>query len=174
MPPVAVFGLSVVLSFVAWGLVATYLVWPALRERSFTDAMRPLLILHCFRFLGLAFLMPGVVSGDLPATFTFDAAYGDLAATLLALAALASLRTSLAIPLLWVFNVWGSLDLINAFYQGNSSGIAFGHLGAAYFIPTVIAPLELIAHGLMVRLLLRQHKARRTAGVGLARESTAS
>ena len=70
--------------------------------------------------------------------------------------------------------MWGSLDLINAFYQGNSSGIAFGHLGAAYFIPTVIAPLELIAHGLMVRLLLRQHKARRTAGVGLARESTAS
>jgi len=156
MPPVAVFGLSIGFSFIACGVVAAYLVWPALRERSFVDAVRPLLIVHCFRFLGLSFLMPGVVSGDLPANFTAAAAYGDATATMLALAALASLRTRLAVPLLWVFNVWGSLDLINAFYQANAGGIVFGHLGAAYFIPTVVAPLELIVHGLMFRLLLRR------------------
>jgi len=163
MQPIALFGLSVALSFVAWGLVAAYAIWPALRDRTFADAMRPLLILHSFRFVGLSFLIPGVVSGDLPANFTFDAAYGDIAATLLALAALASLRTSLGIPLLWIFNVWGAADLINAFYQGNAGGLSPGHLGAAYFIPTVFVPLALITHGLMFRLLLRRlhrHDAR--------------
>ena len=156
MQPIALFGLSVALSFVAWGLVAAYAIWPALRERAFADAMRPLLILHSFRFVGLSFLLPGVVSGDLPANFTFDAAYGDIIATVLALAALASLRTSLATPLLWIFNVWGAADLLNAFYQASAGGIVFGHLGAAYFIPTVVVPLALITHALMFRLLLRR------------------
>lgn len=159
MPPVALFGLSVALSLVAWSVVA-YAVWPILRERSFADAMRPLLIVHTFRFVGLSFLIPGVVSGDLPANFTFDAAYGDIVATLLALVALGSLRTSLAVPLLWIFNLWGSIDLLNAFYQANAGGVVFGHLGAAYFIPTVIAPLEFIAHGMMFRLLLRRARQR--------------
>jgi hypothetical protein len=39
-----------------------------------------LLILHGFRFIGLSFLIPGVVSSDLPAAFAFDAAYGDIVA----------------------------------------------------------------------------------------------
>jgi hypothetical protein len=168
MPPVALFGLSIAFSFVAWGLVTAYAVWPALRERSLADAVRPLLILHSFRFIGLSFLIPGVVSGDLPANFTFDAAYGDIVAALLAIAALASLRTGLGLPLLWAFNIWGSFDLLNAFYQANAGGIVFGHLGAAYFIPTVLVPFALITHGLIFMLLLRrsQRKTARYATAG--------
>lgn len=155
MPTVALFGLSIAFSFLAWGLVTAYAIWPALRERSFADAMRPLLLLHSFRFIGLSFLVPGVVSGDLPANFTFDAAYGDVLAALLAVAALASLQTRFAMPMLWIFNLWGSADLLNAFYQANAGGIVFGHLGAAYFIPTVLVPFALITHGLMFGLLMR-------------------
>lgn len=156
MPSIALFGLSVAFSFVAWELVTAHAVWPALRERSFDDAMRPLLILHSFRFIGLSFLVPGVVSGDLPVNFAFDAAYGDIVAALLSIVALASLRTSFGIPLLWIFNVWGSADLLNAFYQGNAGALSPGHLGATFFIPTVIVPFALITHGLMFRLLLRR------------------
>jgi hypothetical protein len=105
-----------------------------LRQRSLADAVRPLLILHSFLFVGLSFLIPGVVSGDLPANFTFDAAYGDIVAALLAVAALASLRTSLGIPLLWIFNLWGSADLLNAFYPASAGRIVFGHLGVTRFI----------------------------------------
>jgi hypothetical protein len=61
-----------------------------LRRRSNADALRPLLTLHAFRFVGLAFLVPGVVSPDLPAAFANPAAYGDLAAAVLALLALAT------------------------------------------------------------------------------------
>ena len=55
-----VFGLSVAFSFVAWSLVTRDFVWPALNGRSRADALRPLLILHSFRFVGLSFLIPGV------------------------------------------------------------------------------------------------------------------
>jgi hypothetical protein len=155
MPPIALFGLSVAFSFVAWGLCAAYAIWPELRGRPRVDALQPLLILHSFRFVGLSFLIPGVVSPHLPTVFAFDAAYGDIAAAILALLALAALRTSLGVPLVWLFNVWGSIDLLNAFYQGSSGGLLPGQLGAAYFIPTAIVPFALITHGLIFWILLR-------------------
>ncbi len=163
MPVQALFGLSVAFGFIAWGIVTANYMWPELRQRARLDALRPLLALHTFRFMGLSFLIPGVVSPDLPAAFAVDAAYGDLFAAILALLSLAALRSSLGIPLVWIFNVWGSLDLINAFYQANASGLSPGQLGADYFIPTAIVPLLLITHGLMFRILLRGAAQRSTA-----------
>ncbi|HWW10756.1 MAG TPA: hypothetical protein VNY76_10975, partial [Candidatus Acidoferrales bacterium] len=64
----AFFG-SIAFSGVVWGTVTARYVWPVLRLRQRADALRPLLILHSFRFLGLAFLVPGVVSPDLPRAF---------------------------------------------------------------------------------------------------------
>lgn len=162
MPPIALFGISIAFSFAAWGLVTAHAILPALRDRSRVDALRPLLILHCFRFIGLSFLIPGVVSPELPASFAFDAAYGDLAAAILALLTLATLRTSLGIPLVWIFNVWGTFDLLNAFYQGNAGALIPGQLGAAYFIPTAIVPFALITHGLIFWILLREAVVRST------------
>ena len=54
-----------------------------------------------------------------------------------------------------MFNLWGSADLLNAFYQANNAGLHAGQLGATYFIPTVFVPLLLITHGLVFRILLR-------------------
>ena len=59
------------------------------------------LVLHAFRFIGLSFLVPGVVSPDLPIAFARDAAYGDIVAAILALAALATLRSGVGIALAW-------------------------------------------------------------------------
>jgi hypothetical protein len=151
------FGMSVAFGFVAWAVVTALYIWPELRARSRIDALRPLLALHGFRFIGLSFLVPGVVSPDLPIAFARDAAFGDIVAAILALLALAMLQSRLGIALVWVFNIWGSLDLLNALYVGNKAGMLAGQLGAAYFIPTVIVPLLLITHGLVFRILL-QHR----------------
>ena len=104
--------------------------------------------------MGLAFLIPGVVSPDLPAAFAAPAAYGDLIAAVLALLALAVLRSGFGLFVVWVFNVWGTADLLYAFYQGNRVDLDPGQLGAAYFIVVVLVPLLLITHGLVFRLLL--------------------
>jgi hypothetical protein len=156
MATLALFGISVAFSFVAWGGVTARYLWPNLRILPQRDALRSLLTLHTFRFMGLAFLVPGVVGSDLAAGFARPAAYGDLGATILALLALAVLGTSWGLAVVWLFNLWGTVDLLHAFYQGLfGAGLSPGSLGAGFFIPTVFVPLLLITHALMFRLLLR-------------------
>ena len=146
---------SIAFSFIAWGIVSARYIWPELRLRQQAEALRPLLILHSFRFMGLAFLVPGVVSPDLPAAFAHAAAYGDIIAATLALLSLLLLPGGAGIVIAWIFNLWGSADLLNAFYQANGAGLLPGQLGAGYFIPTFVVPLLLITHGLAFRILLR-------------------
>jgi hypothetical protein len=159
----ALYGISIAFGLVAWGLVAAWYIWPELRRRPRADALRPLLLLHCFRFVGLAFLVPGVVSPDLPPAFALPAAYGDLIAAILALVALAGLQSRLGIALVWVFNLWGTADLVYAFYQGNLVELEPGQLGAAYFVVTVIVPLLFVTHGLAFMLLFRGDVVRRVS-----------
>ena len=152
------FFVSIASSFIAWGMVTTRYIWPELRLRPRVEALRPLLILHSFRFIGLAVLIPGVVSPDLPSAFANFAAYGDIVAAILALFSLLLLPRAAGVVITWIFNLWGFADLLNAFYQANHAGMLPGQLGATYFIPTVIVPLLLITHGLAFRILL-QHQA---------------
>ena len=151
------FFVSIAFSFIAWGIVAAQYIWPELRLRQRAEALRPLLILHSFRFIGLAFLVPGVVSVDLPSSFTHSAAYGDFIAAILALLSLRLLPSAAGVAVAWIFSLWGSVDILNAFYQANHSGLLAGQLGAAYFLPTLVVPLLLITHGLAFRILL-QHQ----------------
>jgi|SRR5215475_6698325 len=151
------FFMSIAFSFIAWGMVAARYIWPELRLRQRAEALRPLLILHSFRFVGLAVLVPGVVSPDLPSAFAHAAAYGDIIAAILALLSLLLLPSATGVALAWIFSLWGSVDLLNAFYQANQAGLLAGQLGAAYFLPTLVVPLLLITHGLAFRILL-QHQ----------------
>ena len=151
------FFISIAFSLIAWGILTARYIWPELRLRPRAEALRPLLILHSFRFIGLAFLVPGVVSPDLPSAFARSAAYGDIIAAMLALLALISLSAS-GVVIAWIFSLWGTADLFNAFYQANHAGLKAGQLGATYFIPTFIVPLLLITHGLGFRILLQHQK----------------
>jgi hypothetical protein len=152
------FFVSIAFSLIAWGIVTARYVWPGLRFRPRAEALRPLLILHSFRFIGLSFLVPGVVSPDLPSAFARAAAYGDIIAAILALLALSFLPGVAGIVIAWIFSLWGSVDILNAFYQANHAGLMAGQLGAAFFLPTLIVPLLLITHGLAFRILLQPQR----------------
>src|SRR6516225_9383894 len=149
----ALFGLSVLLSFCAFGIVTILYILPRLRGMDREDAIAALVVPHSFRFIGLSFLVPGVVSPSLPPAFSMPAAYGDLVAAILAMIAV----LALSIRAFWAMsNVWGVVDLLYAVYQGQIGiGIGPGSLGAAFFIPTVVVPPLLVIHGLIFWLLLR-------------------
>ena len=91
MPPPVLFGISAAFGLAVWGAVAWHYIWPELRMRPNPENLKPILLLHGFRFLGLAFVLPGVVSPDLPAVFAQPVAYGDFMTAILALLALATL-----------------------------------------------------------------------------------
>jgi len=159
MPYPVLFGISVTFGLVAWGAVAWQYIWPALKERPSPENLKPVLLLNAFRFLGLTFLMPGVVSPDLPSTFAQPVAYGDLITAVLALLALTTLGTRTGTVLTWIFNAFGTADLFFAFYLGSRISLPDtpGFLGASYFILIAYVPLLLITHGLMFRMLLRSN-----------------
>lgn len=138
---------SMVMAIIAWSLIFVWYVHPLLRTRPFEAAVRPLLLLHSFRYIGLMFLIPGVTAESLDMRFAGPAAYGDLVAAVLAFAALGALYLHRAAGLVAVsvFNVWGMADLLNAVARG----ILFtpdGALGAAFWIPACIVPLLLVTH----------------------------
>ncbi len=152
--------LSIVLSLVSFSLIGKWYVSPWLVSVPRTDALTPLLLLHSFRHIGMAFLLPGVTAVTLDSRFATPAAYGDLLAAVLAFIAIVALRQqwAVAIPLVWIFNIVGTVDLLNALWQGFRH-ISGGQFGAMYFIPTVVVPALLVTHYMIFRLLLRPHDA---------------
>jgi hypothetical protein len=158
--------LSIVLSLVSHGLIAAWYVMPALAGLPRAKALTPLLLPHTFRHIGMAFLLPGVTAEALDPRFAIPAAYGDLLAALLALLAIIALRLrwTAAMPLVLIFNIEGSLDLLNALYRGFRY-IPDGHLGATYFIPAVIVPALLVTHAMVFILLWRPEATRRPSAL---------
>jgi hypothetical protein len=120
----ALFGLSILMSFIAFGNVTKIYIWPRLRVMPREDGLIALLVPHIFRFVGLSFLVPGVLSPSLPREFAAPAAYGDLVAAVLAMIAMLALwrRASWAVAIVWVFNVWGTLEPQVGSLQWDGSG----------------------------------------------------
>lgn len=153
MTPQAIFGLQFILSMVVFGLLARWILVPWLARQSQRDALFWLTVPHAFRHVGMVFLVPGLVSQPLPDGFAIPAAYGDLLTGLLALLALILLRIESkgAVSVVWLFNVIGTIDLLNALRHLDVAP----QLGATWYIPTVLVPLLLVTHVMIFVRLLR-------------------
>jgi hypothetical protein len=160
MNPRAIFGISTLMSLLASVVAATLFAWPWLRDAHRQQSLLWLVAPHMFlRFIGLSFLIPGVVSLSLPKAWAVPAAYGDFVAGILAIIATAALAhmAAWAMAAVWIFNVWGAADLLFAFYQGQRINLDPGSLGAGFYIVTAVVPPLLVSHGLIFILLLRNH-----------------
>ena len=165
MPTQMLFQTQLVLGYVAWLLCFGAYILPWLRSMDPLAAQRAIATLHSFRFFGLVFLLPGVVSPDLPAGFAVYAAYGDFTTGVLAMLALLTVRIRPLFRLFVVaFNLVGTVDLIVAYYHAIQVGLP-AHaewLGAVYAIPIIYVPLLMITHITAFYFLLRpQFKAAR-------------
>ncbi|MVT66608.1 hypothetical protein GPL21_16040 [Bradyrhizobium pachyrhizi] len=154
------FVLSVAGAFLTSAVVAVTYVWPAVRAMPRDSALRLLAAFHAFRFLGMNFMVAGFVSPHLSADFASEVGWGDLVAAVLALLAMAALswRWAIAIPIVWLFNIWGTLDLLNAYYNGVKIGDP-GLFGAGIYIPALYVPLLLVSHVMVFMLLTRTKSA---------------
>src|SRR5712691_3898053 len=156
MDAFAIFGLQTAATLVTYALVARWYVWPRLARLPRPDALVPLLLVHTLRTLGLVLIVPAVTDPEIPRSFSVPLAYGDLIAAALAFIAIAALRLrwEIAIPLVWLFNLEGSVDLLNAAVQGIAAQATQYSLGAAWFIPTFFVPLLWVSHALIFIVLL--------------------
>ncbi len=120
---------------------------PRLGELDPRSVLIPILLLHSLRHLGLMFLTRGAVFPGMPPQFAYPAALGDLISAGLAFACIPVVRRdwSAGRPLVWTFNIFGTLDLVVAIalatiYQAPVS------MGPAYWIPAFWVPALLVTH----------------------------
>ena len=159
---------NLVLSTLVFWIAARLYLLPKLTQISARAVLLPILLLHSFRHLGLMFLAPGATYAGLPAQFAYPAAFGDLLAALLAMAAIIPVAKDAraARPLVWIFNVEGTLDLIVAIALATAYGAA-PSMGAAYWIPAFWVPALLVTHYLTFMVLRRYRPG--TGGYASAR-----
>jgi hypothetical protein len=174
MTPNAIFGIHLILGYLAWLLCFSVYLWPRLRSWNRLEAHRAIATLHSFRFFGLVFILPGLVGPHLPARFAVFAAYGDFATGVLAMLALLTVSIR---PLFWsfvvAFNLFGATDILVDYYHAIRAGLPAmpGQLGATYAIPVVYVPLLMITHVAAFYLLVHpsNQPATRFEGAALRR-----
>jgi hypothetical protein len=158
MPTGLLFQLHLVLGYVAWLLCFNVYILPKLKAKTRFEAHRMIATLHSFRFIGLAFIIPGLVGPNLPVAFAKYGAYGDLATSLLAmLALLFASKRRIFWALIVAFNIVGVADFLGDYYLAIAQGVGAeaGQLATTYFIPVVFVPLAMITHVLSFYWLLR-------------------
>ena len=117
----------------------------------------PILLLHSLRHLGLMFLTRGATYPGLSPRFAYPAAFGDFLSAALAFAAifLVSRASPGARPLVWVFNIVGTIDLLIAITLATVYNAPVS-MGPAYWIPAFWVPALLVTHYITF-LILAKH-----------------
>jgi hypothetical protein len=117
----------------------------------------PILLLHSMRHLGLMFLTRGATFPGMPLQFAYPAAFGDLITSVFAFAAIPLVlrRSALAKAAVWIFNIFGTIDLLAAitFATIYNAPVA---MGPAYWVPAFWVPLLLVTHYVTFVLLRRR------------------
>lgn len=150
------------------GFAMIYWQWRGHLVAAGRDAhLEALIPIHFFRYFGLTAMLPGVFNLA-PVGFTQDYLFqimaGDVLVAALALIAFALVKTrsSLRIGFVWLFNIVGSLDYLNAAARVTPSIHDANLLGPfGWIIVTVMLPAWLVSHIAIFFALLQ--KSPRTA-----------
>jgi hypothetical protein len=152
-----VLTLNLVATTVVFYVAAKIYVLPRLSRWGPRAVLIPILLLHSLRHLGLMFLTRGATYPGLPSQFAYPAALGDLLTAALAFIALILvLRNSIrARAMVWVFNIVGTIDLLDAITLATVYEAA-PFMGPAYWIPAFWVPSLLVTH-YIVFVILAKH-----------------
>lgn len=144
------------------GLITFYLackwwVFPRLAKLSVHDALVPMVLIHGLRYLGMVFMVDTQVYDAFPDDVAFMVGMWDYSTAILATITAVALKNkwSYAIPLAWVFNIFGFTDLLVAFPR--VFGIEFYNydLGTMWWAFVTIGVVNVISHFYIFYRLLR-------------------
>ena len=161
MAPIVLFGIQFTFALVVYAIVAWWYGIPRLSMLPREVALVPLVWVHVFRIVGGTILAPGAVDAAVRVEFRTMIGYGDMATALLALVALIALRrrSSVAIPLVWLFLAVGLLDTVNAIIQSMRFSVFTYGLGVNWVIVTMYVPALLVSTVLIFIQLRRPSRS---------------
>jgi hypothetical protein len=153
-----IFGIQMTLSLIVFSLLAKWYLAPALASWQLYDALVLLVFPHALRHLGLTALASAAVDPNFPKEWSVPVACGDMVADILAIICVIALhaRSPIAIGLVWLFNIWGSLDFLFVIGQGMRVEITRYQFNGFWYIPTFWVPVLIVSHVLIFNLLLKR------------------
>jgi len=153
--------IATAISFLVFTVLAVWYVGPWMRRQPLAIAVSVPLWVHVFRYVALQIFSAQHFGLRISDVLASEIAWGDVAGAALALGALWLLRrgSRAAIPVVWVFVVESTLDLLNA----TLGGIRERALESAYAVTWLIldfyAPLLWVTLALVVWRLAMQIRA---------------
>jgi hypothetical protein len=156
-----ILALNLIGTTVVFYVAARIYILPHLGQWRPRAVLVPILLLHSLRHLGLMFLTRGATYPGLAPEFAYPAALGDLLTAALAFAALFLVCRSsvLARPLVWVFNLLGTIDLLTAITLATVYNAPVS-MGPAYWIPAFWVPSLLVTHYITFIILTKHWRER--------------
>jgi hypothetical protein len=153
--------LNLIATTVVFYVAARIYLLPHLGRLRPRSVLIPILLLHSLRHLGLMFLTRGATYPGLPAQFAYPAALGDFLSAILAFVSvfLVARDSVSARPLVWLFNVFGTLDLIVAITLATVYRAPV-FMGPAYWIPAFWVPALLVTHYITFIVLTKHWRDR--------------
>lgn len=148
---------NLIATTVVFYVAARIYLLPRLEQLRPRSILLPILLLHSLRHLGLMFLTRGAIYPGMPPQFAVPAALGDTLTAFLAFACIPAVANGWKIgrPLVWVFNIFGTLDLLVAITLATTYNAPI-HMGPAYWIPAFWVPALLVTHYITF-IVLRKH-----------------
>ena len=148
--------LNLIATTIVFYVAARIYLLPNLARLSPRQVLIPILLLHSLRHLGLMFLTRGATYPGVPPQFAYPAALGDFLTAVLAFIAIFAVagNSRRARPLVWLFNVVGSIDLLDAITLATIYN-APPFMGAAYWIPAFWVPALLVTHYITFVVLIK-------------------
>jgi len=158
MDPTIALLLANTLSFAVCVIITLWYVVPWLRGKERADALVPILWVHAFRHIALQVFSAQRAGLAVPDQLRDQIAYGDVIGMVLAMVALIALRARarVAIPLVWLFVVATTGDLLNSLIGGMSAGMLGYANGVTwlilvFYVPALWTSLVLVVWQLMTR-----------------------
>jgi hypothetical protein len=152
-----VLPLNLIANTVIFYIAARLYLLPLVSRVRPQKILVPILLLHSTRHLGMMFLTRGATYPGLPPEFAYPAAFGDLITAVLAFVAipLVLCGARLAKSVVWIFNIFGTLDLLEAITSATIYNAPVS-MGPAYWIPAFWVPMLLVTHYVTFIVLLRR------------------
>ena len=156
MPLTLAAGLASLLSFVAFGLIASWYVVPWLRAQERADALIALLWVHAFRHIALQIFSAQQFGFAVSDGARDQVAIGDTAGMILAVATIIALRYRVrgSILLAWALAAETFYDLASSTIAGVGERFFEKAAGVTWMILTFYVPVLWVSLGLVVWQLL--------------------
>jgi hypothetical protein len=155
MPPSArLLALFMLLSICAWSIIAWVHIVPWIDKKTKREALLVVVLPHMFRTIGAMALFPGL--STVPEAWAVPLAWGDGTTAVLAMLSMIALKKSWvhATKLVWVFNVFGLLDMLHNAYNSVVLEVA-PHMGPIAYVVGFGVPGMMMFHILVFRTLIR-------------------